>query len=153
MNPRVAIVVAEYNLDITGPLLDGAQDELKTHGVLLSEQDVVWVPGAVELPVVAQELALLGCYDAVIIFGAVIKGETDHYEYVCQYATQGCQQASLTTRVPIIFGVLTTPTRELALARVGGDRGHHGREAAQAAIKMTKVMAQIKQRAKALTEI
>ena len=143
---KIGIVVAEYNLDITGKLLEGAQQELKEQGVTLNDEDVIWVPGAVELSVVAQELAYQGSYDAVITFGAVIKGETDHYEYVCQHATHGCQQASLATRVPVIFGVLTTPTRELALDRVGGKRGHHGREAAQAAIKMAEIMGSLKRR-------
>ncbi len=142
---RIAIVVAEYNKDITGPLLEGAVAELAEQGIALAADDVVWVPGAVELSVAAQELAYLGRYTAVITFGAVIKGETDHYEYVSQHVTHGCQQASLATRVPIIFGVLTTPTRELALDRVGGKRGHHGREAAQAAIKMSTVMTRIRE--------
>jgi len=141
---RIAIVVAEYNKDITGPLLEGAVAELADNGVAVSDNDIVWVPGAVELSVAAQEMAYLGKYTAVITFGAVIKGETDHYEYVSQHVTHGCQQASLATRVPIIFGVLTTPTRELALDRVGGKRGHHGREAALAALKMTAVMSSIK---------
>ncbi len=140
----IAIVVAEYNKDITGPLLDGAINELSSCGVSVNSDDVVWVPGAVELSVTAQEIAYVGNYDAIITFGAVIKGETDHYEYVSQHVTHGCQQASLATRVPIIFGVLTTPTREMALDRVGGKRGHHGREAAQAAIKMATVMREIR---------
>mgnify|MGYP001353176185 CR=1 FL=1 len=87
-----------------------------------------------------------GFYDAFITFSTVIKGETDHYEYVSQHVTHGCQQAGLASRVPVIFGVLTTATRELALDRVGGKRGHHGREAAQAAIKMSGIMESIKRR-------
>ena len=146
MKTKIAIVVAEYNRDITGALLEGALDELAQQGVAMTEQDVVWVPGAVELSVVAQELAFTGHYSAVITFGAVIKGETDHYEYVSQHVTHGCQQAGLASRVPVIFGVLTTATRELALDRVGGKRGHHGREAAQAAIKMSGIMESIKRR-------
>ena len=116
---RIAIVVAEYNKDITGPLLEGAVSELSDCGVSVNSDDVVWVPGAVELSVTAQEIAYVGNYDAVITFGAVIKGETDHYEYVSQHVTHGCQQASLATRVPIIFGVLTTDTMQQALERAG----------------------------------
>ena len=141
--PKIAIVVAEFNRDITGPLLEGAKAELAEHYIELTDNDITWVPGAVELPVVARAYALTGRYDAVITFGAVIKGETDHYEYVCQSVTYGCQKVSLSTGVPIIFGVLTTPSRELALDRVGGKRGHHGRESAQAALKTAAVMARI----------
>jgi 6,7-dimethyl-8-ribityllumazine synthase len=141
--PKVAIVVAEFNRDITGPLLEGAKAELAEHHIELTDKDITWVPGAVELPVVAQTYALTKRYDAVIAFGAVIKGETDHYEYVCQSVTYGCQKVSLSTGVPIIFGVLTTPSRELALDRVGGKRGHHGRESVQAALKTSAAMSRI----------
>ena len=141
---RIAIVVARFNIDITEKLLEGARSCLLEHEIDWQDKDVVWVAGAVEVPLIAQQLALSGQYDAVITFGCVIKGETDHYEYVCQHVTYGCQRVSLTTNVPVIFGVLTTPTRELAMDRVGGKSGHYGIDSAKTAIEMVQLMRKLR---------
>jgi 6,7-dimethyl-8-ribityllumazine synthase len=103
---------------------------------------VVEVPGAFELPLVAKQLLSSNKFDAVIILGAVIRGETDHYDYVCQQVSAGCQQVSLEMKKPVIFGVLTTNNEDEALARVGGKHGHKGDDAAQAALMMVDIMNQ-----------
>lgn len=137
LNKRVAIVVSEFNRDITSALLEGAVQTLRTY--LPSDNvTVIWVPGAVEIPLMVQRIAKK--FDAVIALGAVIYGETDHYHYVCQQVNQGCQRVMLDESLPVIFGVLTVQSRELALARVGGKKGHVGVEAAEAAIKMLDVL-------------
>ena len=107
---------------------------------------MIWVPGAVELSVVAQELAYLGTYDAVITFGAVIKGETDHYEYVCQHATHGCQIGQFGYADSSHIWCSNHAHTRAGSDRVGGKRGHHGREAAQAAMKMAEIMGSLKRR-------
>ncbi|MGB6976649.1 MAG: 6,7-dimethyl-8-ribityllumazine synthase, partial [Gammaproteobacteria bacterium] len=108
---------------------------------------VVHVPGAVEIPVTAQQLANTGNYDAIICLGAVIRGETDHYEYVCHQVSDGCQRVALDHHLPVIFGILTTDTVEQALARAGGSHGHKGRESADAALAMVAIMQQLHERA------
>ncbi len=140
---RVAIAVARFNRDVTEPLLDGALRALTAAGAADDDVSVWWVPGAFELPVVAKRLADSGRVDAVICLGAVIRGDTAHFEYVAGGATQGLIQAAVTTGVPVIFGVLTVDTREQALARVGGSEGHKGEEAAQTAIETARLLQQL----------
>jgi len=139
----IAIVVSQFNQDVTGALLTGALQKLQELNIPQENIRVVKVPGAVEIPVTAKHLAKTGDYGAVICFGAVIYGETDHYDYVCQQVSYGCQRVALDTDVPVIFGVLTTKTRELALARAGGEHSNAGAECVDAALHMIKTLAQI----------
>lgn len=133
---KLGIVVGRFNQVITQALLDGAL--ARTAALQLAEKNVtvMWVPGAVELPLIAQQMAKSRRYDAVICLGAVIKGDTDHYDHVCQQASLGCQQVALQYDIPVIFGVLTTRNKEQALARAGGARGNKGRYAVDAALEM-----------------
>lgn len=139
---RFAIVVGRFNEHITENLLDGALDTLDRHGADLEEVTVAHVPGSWEIPVAAQKCARTGDYDAVICLGAVIRGETPHFEYVCSGATSGTMQASLNTEVPVVFGILTTDTVDQAVARAGSKAGNKGREAAEAAIEMATLLPQ-----------
>lgn len=132
----IGIVVARFNQPVTDALLAGTKQRLHEHGFVSSDLHIVPVPGAVELPLAAQRLAQCKHIAAVICLGAVIKGETDHYDYVCQQVSYGIQRVMLSTNKPIIFGVLTTQTAEQAFARVGGEKGHKGEEAADAAYDM-----------------
>lgn len=137
---RIAVVVARFNAHVTSKLYDGCREELLGHGVDDASLRTVEVPGCFELPLVARTLAASGAHDAVVCLGAVVRGETPHFEYVSSAAAQGCQRAALDTGVPVVFGVLTTDTEEQALARAGGAAGHKGREAALTAIEMVQVM-------------
>jgi len=137
---RIAVVVARFNAHVTSKLYDGCREELRGHGVDDASLHTVEVPGCFELPLVARTLAASGAHDAVVCLGAVVRGETPHFEYVSSAAAQGCQRAALDTGVPVVFGVLTTDTEEQALARAGGAAGHKGREAALTAIEMVQVM-------------
>src|SRR5438874_6965079 len=127
---RFAIVVARFNRDITDRLLDGAERVLRKHEA--AEVTVLWVPGAFEAPLVAKRLAMSGSVDAVICLGAVIRGETAHFEYVAGEAAAGITRASLDTGRPVIFGVLTVDNHQQAVDRLGGTEGHKGEEAAAA---------------------
>src|SRR5579864_2815869 len=140
---RFAIVAARFNREIVDALVSGALHGLKQHGVADDMVDLIHVPGSFELPLVAQKLAESGNHLAVICLGAVIRGETDHYEYVARGAADGIMQASLNTGVPVIFGVLTCQTEELALARAGGKEGNKGFDAALAAIEMANLLRQL----------
>jgi len=140
---RFALVVGRFNEHITDDLLDGALDTLKRHGAELDDVTVVHVPGSWEIPVAAQKCAHSGDYDAVICLGAVIRGETPHFDYVCSGATSGTMQVSLDTEVPVLFGILTTDTVDQAIARAGSKAGNKGREAAEAAIEMADLMTQM----------
>ncbi len=140
---RIAIVVSLFNQFITGRLESGCIKQLYSGGIQKDNLTVVEVPGAVELPLVAQKLAQSKSYDAVIMLGCVIRGDTDHYDYVCQQVSYGCQKVALDSGLPIIFGVLTTDNEEQALARVGGQHGHKGVDAADAALAMIEIMKQI----------
>jgi 6,7-dimethyl-8-ribityllumazine synthase len=140
---RFAIVVGRFNERITEDLLDGALDTLERHGADLNDVTVAHVPGSWEIPVAAQKFGRSGDYDAVICLGAVIRGETPHFDYVCSGATSGTMQASLDTEVPVLFGILTTDTVDQAIARAGSKAGNKGREAAEAAIEMATLMPQI----------
>jgi len=140
---RFAIVVGRFNEFITESLLDGALDTLERHGTDLDEVTVVHVPGSREIPVVAQKCARSGDYDAVICIGAVIRGATDHFDYVCSGVSSGTLQAALDTEVPVIFGVITTDTIEQAIERAGTKAGNKGSDAAAGAIEMASVMDQV----------
>lgn len=137
---RIGIVVSRFNDFITRRLLDGALDTLERHGVKADAVDTAWVPGAVEIPVAAQALARSGRYNAVITLGAVIRGATTHYDYVCSMVASGVNQVALDTSVPVIFGVLTTDTLEQAIERAGSKAGNKGSEAAVAAIEMANLL-------------
>jgi 6,7-dimethyl-8-ribityllumazine synthase len=135
---RFAIAVARFNKDVTEELLRGAETALKKHDAV--DVTVAWVPGAYELPLVGKKFAASGRVDAVICLGAVIRGETAHFEYVAGEAAAGITRASLDTGVPVIFGVLTVDNREQALDRLGGKEGHKGEEAALTAIEMVSLL-------------
>ncbi len=137
---RIAIVVATFNDFITSKLRDGARAALARHGVRDDDVSVVSVPGSFELPLVAKKLVESGRHDAVICLGAVIRGETDHYEHVAGEAAKGIANAGLSSGVPVIFGVLTTDTLEQAINRAGGKQGNNGYGAGLAAIEMANLM-------------
>lgn len=137
---RFAIVAARFNSLVTEALLAGCIDGFARHGVAEDRLDVAWVPGSFEIPLVARRFAESGKYAAVICIGCVIRGETGHYDHVAGQASGGVQQASLSTRVPVIFGVLTTDTVEQALNRSGLKAGNKGFEAALAAIEMANLL-------------
>ncbi len=139
MQTNYAIIVSQFNEEITSKLLEGALSRLQKHGVKNENIRVVHVPGAVEIPLTAKLLAKSNRFQAIISLGAVIRGDTDHYDYVCQQVSHGCQQVMLEHEVPVIFGILTTNTEEQALERVGGSHGHKGCDAADAAIAMVAV--------------
>lgn len=142
-NQRYAVVAARFNEEIVGRLLEGAKAAFRAESVDESNVDIVHVPGSFELPLMAKRLAESGKYAAIVCLGAVIKGDTDHYEFVCRAATDGILRAGMDTGVPVIFGVLTCETEELALDRAGGMEGNKGADAARAAIEMAKLMSGI----------
>jgi 6,7-dimethyl-8-ribityllumazine synthase len=133
---RIAVAVSRFNESVTQKLLDGALDALTRHGVNFDDVDVIWVPGAWELPVAARKLLASDRFDALVALGAVIRGETPHFDYVAGEATRGLQQASAEYETPIGFGVLTCDTMEQAMARSGGTHGNKGWDAALAALEM-----------------
>jgi 6,7-dimethyl-8-ribityllumazine synthase len=140
---HVGIIVSRWNSVITDRLLQGALEALGKHGVADEKIDVVWVPGSWEIPVAAKKLAQSGRYQALIALGAIIRGDTPHFEYIANQASAGLSQVSLETGVPIAFGVLTTNNLEQALDRVGGKSGHKGAEAASAAVEMATVLGRL----------
>ena len=137
---KFCIIIARFNDFIGSKLLDGAIYELKRHGVNPDNIDVVKLPGAFEITVIAQKCAKSGRYNAVITLGAVIKGSTSHYDYVCAEVSKGVAQVSLQTGVPVIFGVLTTDNIEQAIERAGTKAGNKGSDAAKAAIEMANLV-------------
>ena len=137
---RVAIVAARFNHEIVAALLDGALDALVTHGAQRDAIDVCWVPGAFELPVVLGRLAATGRYDALVGLGAVIRGETPHFEFVAGAAAHGVEAVAREHGVPVGFGVLTTDDIEQARARAGGAAGNKGAEAALTAVETARVL-------------
>jgi 6,7-dimethyl-8-ribityllumazine synthase len=137
---RFALVAARFNSTVVEPLIGGALDALRRHGVKDDDVDLVRVPGSYEIPLVAQRLAKSRKYAAVICLGAVIRGDTDHYEYVAGEAAKGIGQVALATGVPVIFGVLTCDTLEQALNRAGAKAGNKGFEAALTAIEMVNLI-------------
>ena len=137
---RIGIALARFNQSVTDRLLAGALEALAQHGVADDAIDVVTVPGAFELPLCAQTLALAGRYDAVLCLGAVVRGETPHFEYVATEAARGIAEVARRHDLPIAFGILTTDTVEQALARAGGERGNKGYEAALTALEMVQLL-------------
>ncbi len=140
---RVGIVAARFNEFITNKLLAGALDMLRRHGVSEEDVDVAWVPGAFEIPLAAKKMADSHKYDAVICVGAVIRGATPHYDYVCSEVAKGVAQAGFSTGVPVIFSVLTTENIEQAVERAGTKAGNKGAEGAMAAMEMASLLHQI----------
>lgn len=147
MEKKILIVVARFNDMITRSLLVGATDCLRDSGIKDSLVSVVWVPGSFEIPIVAAKAARGGRYSAVICLGAVIRGETPHFDYVCGPVASGIMNIGVETGVPVIFGVVTTNTIEQALSRSGLKGGNKGRDAAQAALEMIKVLNQLEGKA------
>lgn len=133
---KIAIIVSRFNEEVTEKLLEGALIRLQELKISENDITVIKVPGAVEIPLIAKLLAKSQQYAAIITLGAVIRGETTHYDYVCDQVSQGVQQVMMEYEIPIIFGVLTTENDEQALDRVGGKQGHKGRDAADAAVEM-----------------
>ncbi len=139
---RIAIATSQFNETVTQGLYDGALAGFESHTEKL-QLDSFWVPGAVELPLTAQRLALSGRYDAILCLGAVIRGETDHYDYVCQQVSYGCQKVALDYNIPVIFGILTAQTDELAIARSSADSHNKGTACANAALSFLETLIQI----------
>lgn len=139
-NIKVGIVVGRFNEFIVSKLLGGALDGLKRHGVNEDNIEVSWVPGAFEIPLVAKKMAKSKKYDAVICLGAVIKGSTPHFDYVCAEASKGIASVSLSEELPVIFGILTTDTIEQAIERAGTKAGNKGYDAAVSAIEMANLL-------------
>lgn len=142
-NVRIGIVCARFNELVVNKLLGGALDTLHRHDVQDDNIDVAWCPGAFEIPLIAQKMVETGRYDAVICLGAVIRGETPHFDYVCSEAAKGIAQTSLSKGVPVMFGVLTTDSLEQALMRAGSKSGNKGSECAEGAIEMINVIKEI----------
>ncbi len=133
---KVAIVVSKFNREVTSKLLDGAVNRLKELGFKEKYITTIEVPGAIEIPITAKRLAQKRKFDAIIALGAVIRGETRHFDYVCDQVSFGCQYVSLTHDIPVIFGVLTTETEEQAFDRAGGKEGNKGKDAVDAALEL-----------------
>ena len=137
---RIGIVVARFNEFITSRLLGGAIDGLVRHGMNEEDVDVAWVPGAFEIPLIAKKMAKSGKYDAVIALGAVIRGSTSHYDYVCNEVSKGVAAASMESGVPVMFGVVTTENIEQAIERAGTKAGNKGYDCALSAIEMVNLI-------------
>ena len=140
---KVAIVAARFNEFIVSKLISGCEDALLRHGVLGEDIALAWVPGAFEIPLAAQKMAESGCYDAVIALGAVIRGSTSHYDYVCSEVSKGIANVALASKVPVLFGVLTTENLEQAIERAGSKAGNKGAECAESAIEMINLLRQL----------
>ena len=140
---KVGIVASRFNEFITSKLLGGAVDGLVRHGVKEEDITTAWVPGAFEIPLIAGKMAKSGKYDAVICVGAVIRGATSHYDYVCNEVSKGIAQVSLHSDIPVLFGVVTTDTIEQAIERAGTKAGNKGYDCALSAIEMVNLIQQI----------
>ncbi len=140
---KIGVVVGRFNEFISSKLLGGTMDGLLRHGVNEDDVEVAWVPGAFEMPLVAQRMAESKNYDAVICLGAVIRGATTHYDFVCSEVSKGIAQASMSTGVPVMFGVLTTENIEQAIERAGTKSGNKGYDCAISAIEMANLLRQI----------
>ncbi|MBF1683766.1 MAG: 6,7-dimethyl-8-ribityllumazine synthase [Selenomonas sp.] len=140
---KFGIVAARFNEFIVSKLVGGALDTLHRHETVDSDIDVAWVPGAFEIPVVAKKMAESGKYDAVLCLGAVIRGSTTHYDYVCNEVSKGVAQVGLQTGVPTIFGVVTTENIEQAIERAGTKAGNKGSDAAMAAMEMASLLGKL----------
>ena len=139
---KVGIVAARFNEFIVSKLVSGAMDGLERHDVKEEDIDLAWVPGAFEIPLIASKMAKSGKYDAVICLGAVIRGSTSHYDYVCSEVSKGIAQVGLAEKMPVLFGVLTTENIEQAIARAGSKGGNKGYDCALSAIEMVNLMRQ-----------
>ena len=142
-NEKFCIIVARFNEFIGSKLLSGAVDELIRHGAKKENIDVIWCPGAFEIPLVAKKAAKTGKYNAIITLGAVIKGSTSHYDYVCAEVSKGVASVGLDTGIPVIFGVLTCDNIEQAIERAGTKAGNKGADAAKSAIEMANLISKI----------
>ncbi|MDQ5920626.1 MAG: 6,7-dimethyl-8-ribityllumazine synthase [Pseudomonadota bacterium] len=140
---KIAVIVSRFNGFITEKLLCGCMDGLKRHGVDETGIDVIWVPGAYEIPLIAKKLAHTKKYNAIIALGAVIRGATSHYDYVCNETAKGISSVSLTHEVPVIFGIVTTENIEQAIERAGTKSGNKGYDAAVSAIEMANLLKEI----------
>ena len=140
---KVGIVAARFNEFITGKLLSGAMDGLLRHGVSEDNVSLAWCPGAFEIPLVAAKMANSGKYDAVICLGAVIRGSTSHYDYVCAEVSKGIATVSLQSGIPVLFGVLTTDTIEQAIERAGTKAGNKGYDCALSAVEMVNLLREL----------
>lgn len=139
-NKRFAIVVARFNEFITRQLLEGALDTLLRHGVKEADIEVTWVPGSFEIPMAAQKIARGKKIDAIITLGAVIRGETPHFDYVCGESAKGIAQVALQTGVPVAYGIITAENTEQAIERAGLKQGNKGRDAAMTALEMANLL-------------
>ena len=137
---KIGIVAARFNEFIVSKLIGGAEDALKRHGVREEDIELAWVPGAFEIPLVAKRMAESGKYDAIITLGAVIKGSTPHFDYVCAEVSKGVATVSLNSNIPVIFGVLTTNSIEEAIERAGTKAGNKGFDAAVTALEMVNLL-------------
>lgn len=137
---KIGIIAARFNEFITSKLIGGAEDALVRHEVAREDIELAWVPGAFEIPLVAKKMAKSGKYDAVITLGAVIKGSTPHFDYVCAEVSKGVASVSLESEIPVIFGVLTTNTIEEAIQRAGTKAGNKGFDAGVTAIEMVNLL-------------
>lgn len=142
-NIKIGIVAARFNEFITSKLLSGAIDGLERHNVAKNDIDVAWVPGAFEIPLIAKKMAESGKYDAVICLGAVIRGATSHYDYVCNEVSKGIASVSLSSGIPVMFGVVTTENIEQAIERAGTKAGNKGYDCALGAIEMVNLIREI----------
>ncbi|MCR4611677.1 MAG: 6,7-dimethyl-8-ribityllumazine synthase [Lachnospiraceae bacterium] len=142
-NIKVGIVAARFNEFITSKLLEGALDGLKRENVSEDDIEIAWVPGSFEIPIIADKMASSGKYDAVICLGAVIRGATSHYDYVCAEVSKGIAQVGLKTGIPVMFGILTTDTIEQAVERAGTKAGNKGFDCAQGAIEMVNLLKEL----------
>ncbi|WP_124067637.1 6,7-dimethyl-8-ribityllumazine synthase [Clostridium sp. E02] len=140
---KVGIIAARFNEFITSKLLGGAIDALKRHEVKENDIEVAWVPGAFEIPLIASKMAKSGKYDTVICLGAVIRGSTSHYDYVCSEVSKGIANVSLNSDIPVMFGVLTTENIEQAIERAGTKAGNKGYDCAVGAIEMVNLIREI----------
>lgn len=140
---KIGIVAARFNEFIVSKLIGGAMDALTRHDVKEENIDLAWVPGAFEIPLIAQKMAGSGKYDAVICLGAVIRGATSHYDYVCNEVSKGIAQVSLNSGIPVLFGVVTTENIEQAIERAGTKAGNKGYDSAMAAIEMVNLIKNI----------
>ena len=140
---KIAIVASRFNEFITSKLVGGAEDCLRRHNVAEEDITLAWVPGAFEIPLIAKKLAKSGKYDAVICVGAVIRGATSHYDYVCAEVSKGIANVSLETEIPVLFGVLTTDTIEQAIERAGTKAGNKGYDCAMSALEMVQLLGKV----------
>lgn len=137
---KIAIVASRFNEFITSKLVGGAEDCLRRHNVNEDDMTLAWVPGAFEVPLIAKKLAKTGNYDAIICVGAVIRGATSHYDYVCAEVSKGIASVSLETEIPVLFGILTTDTIEQAIERAGTKAGNKGYDCALSALELVQVL-------------